>query len=92
MGSLMHLLTAHAYVAVIYLRFFYSNGTVEVKLLTSKTHMAPIKGQITPQLELLDALILARTQFTLPWDHFFRMRGEYSIGLIHIPHYVGYET
>ena len=56
MGSLMHLLTAHAYVAVIYLRFFYSNGTVEVKLLTSKTHMAPIKGQITPQLELLDAL------------------------------------
>jgi len=52
--------SARAYAAVIYLRLFYSDGAVEVKLVTSKTHVAPIKGQTIPQLELLGALILAR--------------------------------
>ena len=52
--------STRAYAPVVYLRCFYSDGTVEVKLMTSKTRVAPIKGQTIPCLELLGAVILAR--------------------------------
>ena len=52
--------STHAYAAIVYLRFFYTDGTVEVKFFASKTRFAPIKGQTIPRLELLGALILAR--------------------------------
>ena len=52
--------STHAYAAIVYLLFFYTDGTVEVEFVTTKTRVAPIKGQTIPRLELLDALILAR--------------------------------
>jgi hypothetical protein len=49
-----------AYAAVIYIRSLYENGTIEIRLLASKTKVAPIKEQTIPRLELLGANILAR--------------------------------
>ena len=50
----------HAYAAVLYLRTLYSDGSVTVSLVASKTKVAPLKKQSIPRLELLGALILAR--------------------------------
>ena len=49
-----------AYAAAVYLRSEYEDGHVEVKLLSSKTRVAPIKQQTIPRLELLGATISAR--------------------------------
>ena len=49
-----------AYAAVVYMRSCYDNGTVDVKLVTSKSRVAPLSKQSIPRLELLGALILAR--------------------------------
>ena len=49
-----------AYAAVIYMRSLYESGNVEVKLVASKSKVAPLKGQTIPRLELLGATILAR--------------------------------
>ena len=49
-----------AYATAVYLRVEYEDGRVEVRLLSSKTRVAPIKQQTIPRLELLGALILAR--------------------------------
>ena len=49
-----------AYAAVVYIRNTYSDGRIEVKLVASKSRVAPIKAQTIPRLELLGALILAR--------------------------------
>ena len=49
-----------AYAAVVYIRSTYSDGQVEVRLVASKSRVAPIKRQTIPRLELLGALILAR--------------------------------
>ena len=49
-----------AYAAVVYVRSTYSDGQVEVRLVASKSRVAPIKRQTIPRLELLGALILAR--------------------------------
>ena len=46
-----------AYVTVIYLRTVYTNCSVELCLVGSKTGVAPIKGQTIPRLELLGAVI-----------------------------------
>ena len=48
-----------AYAAVVYIRSTYSDGQVEVRLVASKSRVAPIKRQTIPRLELLGALILA---------------------------------
>jgi len=48
------------YAAVIYIRCFYSDGTVDVNIVSSKTRVAPIKGQTVPRVELLGAGTLAR--------------------------------
>ena len=48
-----------AYAAVVYIRSTYGDGQVEVRLVASKSRVAPIKRQTIPRLELLGALILA---------------------------------
>ena len=54
-----------AYATAVYLRSEYEDGRVEVRLLSSKTRVAPIKQQTIPRLELLGALISARLVSTL---------------------------
>ena len=49
-----------AYAGVVYIRSLYEDGGVDVRLVTSKTRVAPLKRQTIPCLELLGALILAR--------------------------------
>ena len=49
-----------AYAAAVYLRSEYQDGNVDVKLVSSKTRVAPMKQQTIPRLELLGALISAR--------------------------------
>ena len=49
-----------AYAAVVYVGSTYSDGEVEVRLVASKSRVAPIKRQTIPGLELFGASILAR--------------------------------
>lgn len=49
-----------AYAAVVYIRNTYSDGLIEVKLVASKSRVAPIKAQTIPRLELPGAFILAQ--------------------------------
>ena len=49
-----------AYAAVVYVRTCYENGLIDVRLVASKSRVAPLKSQTIPCLELLGALILAR--------------------------------
>ena len=49
-----------AYVAVIYVCSLYADRTVEMRLVASKTKIAPVKHQSIPRLELLGVLIFAR--------------------------------
>ena len=55
----------HGYAAVVYIRSEYSYELVEVKLVASKSRVAPIKKQTILQLELLEAVILSRLVNTL---------------------------
>ena len=48
------------YAGVVYIRSWYEDGGVNVRLVASKTRVAPLKRQMIPRLELLGALILAR--------------------------------
>lgn len=48
------------YVAVLYIHTCLENGEVDVKVVTSKTKVAPIKEQTIPRLEFMAALLLAR--------------------------------
>ena len=48
-----------AYATVIYLRTVYTDSSVELCLVGSKTRVAPIRGHTIPGLELLGAVILA---------------------------------
>ena len=54
-----------AYAAVVYTRSSYENGNVQVRLVASKSKVAPIKKQSIPRLELLGAVILTRLVNTL---------------------------
>ncbi|XP_046860983.1 uncharacterized protein LOC124454223 [Xenia sp. Carnegie-2017] len=49
--------------AVVYVRTVYENGTIDVKLIASKTKVAPVKKQMIPRLELVAATVLEK--FTL---------------------------
>ena len=49
-----------AYGAVVYIRSVYEDGHIDVRLISSKTKVAPIKQQSIPRLELLGATILVR--------------------------------
>ena len=49
-----------AYAAVVYLRTVYDDGkTINTNVIASKNHVAPLKKQTIPRLELLGATILA---------------------------------
>ena len=54
-----------AFAVVVYCRTVYENGHVEVRLVASKSKVAPLKKQTIPRLELLGATILARLINTL---------------------------
>ena len=49
-----------AYAAVLYLRSVYDDGRILVRLVASKSRVAPIKKQTIPRLELLGTVLLAR--------------------------------
>ena len=51
--------STRAYAAAIYLHCFYSNGVIDINIVSSKIRVAPIKGQSVPCLELFGAGILA---------------------------------
>ncbi|GFV12423.1 integrase catalytic domain-containing protein [Trichonephila clavipes] len=56
-----------AYCAVIYIRSKDATQTVVSRLLTSKTHVSPVKPQSLPRLEICSALLLVNLlQATLP--------------------------
>ena len=46
--------------AVVYVRTVYENGIMDVKLVASKTKVAPVKKQTIPRLELAAATLLAK--------------------------------
>ena len=54
-----------AYAAAVYLRSSYDDGRVTVRLLCSKSRVAPVKQQSIPHLELLGPCILARLMNTV---------------------------
>ena len=54
-----------AFVAAIYLRAIYRDGSITTRLVTSKARVAPMKKQSIPRLELLGALILSRLANTV---------------------------
>lgn len=49
-----------AYAAAVYARHVYENGDVTVRLIASKSRLAPLKAVSIPRLELLGALIGTR--------------------------------
>ena len=49
-----------AYAAVVYICTEYVTGEVEVKLVSLKSKVAPIKQQSIPKLELLGACFMAK--------------------------------
>jgi len=49
-----------AYGACLYLRVTYSTGEVEVRLITAKSRVAPLKALSIPRLELCAAVLLCR--------------------------------
>ena len=49
-----------AFAATIYLRAEMKSGIIEVNLVASKAHIALMKGETIPRMELMSALILAR--------------------------------
>ena len=49
------------YASCIYVKTSYVDGSVDARLILGKTRVAPILPQTIPRLELLAALILART-------------------------------
>lgn len=57
--------SSHAYAAVIYVRTIDRNGRATVRLLTSKTRVAPVKTVSIPRLELCGAQLLVTTMKTV---------------------------
>ena len=48
-----------AYAGVVYLRTEYETGEVQVRFVTSKAKVSPIKKQTIPRLELMGAVVLS---------------------------------
>ena len=49
-----------AYTCVLYLRVEYETGKVDVRFVSSKSKVAPIKKQTIPRLELMSAKLIAK--------------------------------
>ena len=77
-----------AFAAVIYIRSTYNDGTVEVRIVGSKTRVAPTKKPSIPRLELLGALILPRLVNTI--SRSLSQELPYSTGLIQQLPYTGF--
>ena len=64
--------SGRAMAAVAYTRTVYTNGRIDIKLMASKTKVAPVKKQTIPRLELIGATLLARLinslLTTLEWN------------------------
>ena len=56
--------STRAYAAVVYLKIQSISG-VEVRLLASKTRLAPLNKQTIPRLELLSALLLSKLVYSV---------------------------
>ena len=60
--------SGHAYAAVVYVRYCYEDGRIDVRIVAARTKVAPLIKQSIPRLELLGALLLARLQDQLRSD------------------------
>ena len=64
--------SGRAMAAVVYTRTVYTNARIDIKLMASKTKVAPVKKQTIPRLELIGATLLARLVnsllTTLEWN------------------------
>ena len=67
--------SGRAMAAVVYTRTVYTNGRIDIKLMASKTKVAPVKKQTIPRLELIGATLLATISFKTNWD-------TYSLSII----------
>ena len=54
-----------ALASVIYIRVEYEDGEIDVKFVSSKARVSPIKSQIIPRLELMGALLVAKHMETV---------------------------
>ena len=59
-----------AYGGVVYLRLLHANATTSVRLMTSKTRVAPLSDLTIPRLELCGAQLLAK-DLDIPLDHVY---------------------
>ena len=57
--------SSQVYGTVVYLRTVYDDKTISSVTVTSKRHVAPMKHQTVPNLELLGALVLTRLVSTV---------------------------
>ncbi|XP_063375837.1 uncharacterized protein LOC134663402 [Cydia fagiglandana] len=58
-----------AFATVAYWRLLYTDGTVKLALITSKTRVSPLKPTSIPRLELQGALIASRLAVTIKEFH-----------------------
>ncbi|XP_044172645.1 uncharacterized protein LOC114972132 [Acropora millepora] len=66
-----------AYAGVVYIRSLYENGGTDVRLVASKTRVAPLKRQTIPRLELLDSTTaLCWIKNETPWKQYVQHRAE----------------
>ena len=66
MGSVM--LSLRACGGVVYLRTLYTDTTISVSIVMSKSRVAPIKPQTIPRLELCGALMLSKLVYQVSTD------------------------
>ncbi|KAA5777142.1 hypothetical protein F3H09_32980, partial [Pseudomonas aeruginosa] len=58
-----------AYACVAYWRLLYSDGSIELSLISSKARVTPLKPISIPRLELQAALIASRLAVTIKDSH-----------------------
>ena len=63
----------------MYLRTTYTDGSISVTLISSKTRVSPVKKQSIPRLELLGAQILTRLTDTVLNQLPLQLRATYRV-------------